>query len=108
MSKQNNQRRVFHYRFLIAPIVLLLFAVGWYRFSVVYIQGANLQLVDHNNYSVYVPFQQISAYLQAMRDFTYVTVALALIMFLYFLARFIQFKRMPSANVAANLETSHS
>ena len=77
MSGQNNQKKVFHYRFLIAPIVLLLFAVGWYRFSIVYIQGANLQLVDHNNYSVYVPFQQISAYLQAMRYFTYVTVALA-------------------------------
>ncbi len=108
MSGQNNQKKVFHYRFLIAPIVLLLFAVGWYRFSIVYIQGANLQLVDHNNYSVYVPFQQISAYLQAMRYFTYVTVALALIMFLYFLARFIQFKRTAPANMAANLETRPS
>jgi hypothetical protein len=98
------QQKVFPYRFLIAPIALLLFAVGWYRFSVVYIQGANLQLVDHNNYSVYVPFQQISAYLQALREFTYVTVAIALIMFLYFLVRLIQFKRAMPKSLASNLE----
>jgi len=82
---------------MIAPLGLLLFVVGWYRFSVVYIQGANLQLVQQNNYSVYVPFQQISAYLQALQEFTYVTAAIALVMFLYFFARFIQFKRTTKA-----------
>jgi hypothetical protein len=90
---QQIQSKAIPYRFLIAPVGLVLFAFGWYRFSVVYLQGANLQLVQHNNYSVYVPFQQLSAYLQALRDFTYVAVAIALVMFLYFLARYIQFKR---------------
>lgn len=92
-------KKAFPYRFLIAPIGLLLFSLGWYRFSVVYIQGANLQLVDHNNYSVYVPFQQVSAYIQALQDFTYVTVAIAAMMFVYFLARFIQYKRTVPTNL---------
>ena len=96
---QDTQKKALPRRFIIAPLGLLLFAVGWYRFSVVYIQGANLQLVQHNNYSVYVPFQQISAYLQALQDFTYVTASIALVMFLYFLARFIQFKRATSRTV---------
>ncbi len=95
-TSQDIQKKSFPRRFLIAPLVLLLFAVGWYRFSVVYIQGANLQLVQHNNYSVYVPLQQVSAYLQALQEFTYVTAAIALVMFLYFLVRFVQFKRTTS------------
>ncbi len=85
-----------HYRFLIAPLVLLLFALGWYEFSAIYIQRANSQLVLNNNYAVYVPIQQLNAYMGALREFTYATSAIALIMFFYFLARFVQFKRSPT------------
>ena len=98
--QDNIESRTFPYRFLVAPLVLLGFALGWYQFSVVYIQGANAQLIQNGNYAVYVPVQQIQAYMGALREFTYATVAVALIMLLYFLVRFIQFKRkIPAKNL---------
>ncbi|MGI0091168.1 MAG: hypothetical protein ACREBS_05620 [Nitrososphaerales archaeon] len=87
----------FPYRFLVAPLVLLAFALCWYQFSVIYIQGANAQLVRNDNYAVYVPIQQIHAYLGALLEFTYLTVGVSLIMFAYFLVRYIQFKRLTPA-----------
>ena len=82
----------FPYRFLIAPLVVLLFAIGWYRFSETYIQNANQQLVEHANLSVYVPLQQLSAYMTAVLDFTYLSVTLSLIFFSYYLAKFVRFR----------------
>ena len=80
------------YRNLVAPLVLALFAVAWYQFSVVYIQGANLQLVQHNNLAVYVPIQQLRAYITALRNFTYVTVSAASVFFLYYVTKFFRLR----------------
>jgi len=86
MNAFESSHRVSYSR-LIAPIVLILFAVGWYQFSVVYIQGANDQLVANNNLAVYVPIQQVQGYLAALLDVTYITVAAGTIVFAYFLAK---------------------
>jgi hypothetical protein len=86
------EKRDFPSRYLIAPLVVLLFSIGWYRFSEVYIQNANQQLVEHANLSVYVPLQQLSAYMTAVLDFTYLSVSLSLIFFFYYLAKFIRYR----------------
>ncbi len=77
---------------LIAPVALVLFAVGWYQFSVVYIQGANAQLVASDNLSVYVSVQQIQGYLAALLDATYLVVSAGSIVFVYFLVKYWKFK----------------
>ena len=82
----------FRYVRLIAPAVLILFTLGWYRFSVVYIQAANNQLVANNNLAVYVPIQQISGYLTALLDATYVVVAFGVIVLAYNLGKFLRFR----------------
>jgi len=89
MSALATTQRVTYSR-LVAPIVLILFAVGWYQFSVVYIQGANDQLVANNNLAVYVPIQQVQGYLAALLEVTYLTVAAGLILFLYYLRKFLK------------------
>lgn len=92
MKNQEQERKTLPKKNLIAPLGLLAFALVWYQFSVVYIQGANLQLVEHNNLSVYVPLQQLGAYMTAVLGFTYATVSIALILFSYNLVRFIQLR----------------
>jgi hypothetical protein len=72
---------------LVAPVMLVLFALGWYQFSVVYIQAADNQLVASGNLAVYVTVQQIHGYLTALLYATYATVVLGTIAFLYNLAR---------------------
>ncbi len=72
---------------LVAPIVLVLFVVGWYQFSLVYIQGADNQLVAGGNLGVYVPVQQVQGYLDALLYATYVGAALGLVVFFYNLAK---------------------
>jgi hypothetical protein len=91
MSIETTKRR-FSYARLIAPIALILFAVGWYQFSVSYIPGANDQLVANDNLSVYVPVQQIQGYLSALVDATYFTVSIGLIMFAYYFVKLVRFK----------------
>lgn len=91
-NTQLERKKAIPYRRLIAPLVVLLFAVGWYRFSEVYIQGANQQLIEHANLSVYVPLQQLNAYMTAVLDFTYLVVALSLVFFIYYLAKFLRFR----------------
>jgi hypothetical protein len=78
------------YSRLIAPIVLVLFAVGWYQFSAVYIQGADNQLVADNNLAVYVTVQQVQGYMAALLDATYFTVTVGLIMFAFYLVKFLR------------------
>ncbi|MDA4121831.1 MAG: hypothetical protein OK456_01470 [Thaumarchaeota archaeon] len=87
MSAGSTTRRP-RYGRLIAPLVLILFVVGWYQFSSVYIQGANNQLVASGNLAVYVPVQQVSGYLAALLDATYATVVIGLLIFAYNLFRF--------------------
>jgi hypothetical protein len=78
------------YARLFAPLVLVVFAVFWYQFSLVYIQGANNQLVANDNLSVYVTVQQVSAYLEALRLATYATVAAGTLAFAYRLVKLIR------------------
>jgi hypothetical protein len=92
MSTRLAQRR-FSYSRLIAPMLLVLFAVGWYQFSAVYIQGADNQLVANNNLAVYVPVQQVQGYLAALLDATYLTVSAGLMVFAYYLAKLIRIGR---------------
>jgi|ECHhosMinimDraft_1075155.scaffolds.fasta_scaffold29678_2 hypothetical protein len=70
----------FPLRRIIAPIVLILFVLGWYRFSGAYIQTDDASLLAHGNYAVYVPVQQVSAYMQAVTWVSYAVVFGGLIM----------------------------
>ena len=76
---------------LVAPLILIAFAVLWYQFSVVYIQGADNQLVAKDNLSVYVTIQQVTAYLQALRLATYATGAVGALAFSYYLVKLLRF-----------------
>jgi hypothetical protein len=91
MSKEAIPRR-FGYGRLIAPIVLVLFVVGWYRFSLIYIQGANDQLVANDNLAVYVPVQQVHGYLVALLDGTYLTACAGMVVFSYYFVKFLRFR----------------
>jgi hypothetical protein len=91
MSTPNTAQK-FRYSRLIAPLFLILFAVGWYQFSVAYIPNANNQLVANDNLSVYVPVQQIQGYLAALLDATYITVSAGLVMFAYYLVKLLRFR----------------
>ncbi len=82
MSTRPPPRRLSYARF-VAPLVLVLFVVGWYRFSVVYIQGANNQLVENGNLAVYVTVQQVQGYLGALLLATYVVAAAGMLAFAY-------------------------
>jgi len=77
---------------LVAPLILALFAVGWYQFSIVYIQRANDQLVANNNLAVYVSVQQVQGYLAALLDATLLTISAALIAFAYFFVKLVMAK----------------
>jgi len=89
MSPPGTVRR-FSYAKLIAPLALVLFALGWYQFSIVYIQGADNQLVANGNLAVYVPVQQVNGYIAALLDATYITVSAGLIVFVYYLAKLLR------------------
>jgi hypothetical protein len=91
MSSPPAARR-FNYGRLVAPIALIVFAVVWYQFSVVYIPNANDQLVAGDNLAVYVPVQQIHGYLAALLDATYLTASAGLIMFAYYFVKLLRFK----------------
>jgi hypothetical protein len=82
----------FSYARLIAPVLLIVFAVGWYHFSVVYIPQANSQLVANDNLSVYVPVQQIQGYLAALLDATYLVISAGVILFAYNLAKLLRIR----------------
>lgn len=89
MSSQTRTQKLSYIR-LVAPIVLVLFVIGWYQFSVVYIQTADDQLVANNNLAVYVPIQQVQGYLSALLDAVYFAVSAGLIAFAYSLARLLR------------------
>ena len=91
MSTRLTQQR-FSYGRLIAPVFLIVLALGWYYFSVVYIPQANSQLVANNNLSVYVPVQQIQGYLAALLDATYLIISAGVILFAYYLVKLLTIK----------------
>ncbi|HUH99519.1 MAG TPA: hypothetical protein VLY65_00615 [Nitrososphaerales archaeon] len=78
------------YARLLAPIVMVLFVVGWYEFSVVYIQGADNQLVANGNLAVYVPVQQVQGYLSALLYATYLAAAAGSIAFVHHASKFLR------------------
>lgn len=86
MSEPAPARRVNYVR-LLAPLVLVLLAVGWYEYSVVYIQGADDQLVSSGNLAVYVTVQQVQSYLVVLLPATIIVVALGIAAFAYNAAR---------------------
>lgn len=89
MSWAPKAQRV-RYSKLVAPIVLVLFVIGWYQFSVVYIQGADNQLVAGDNLAVYVPIQQVQGYLSALLDAVYFAVSAGLLAFAYYFAKLLR------------------
>jgi len=92
MSTQATARR-FSFARLVAPMALVLFALGWYQFSIVYIQGADSQLVANGNLAVYVPLQQVQGYLAALLDATYITVSAGLTVFAFYIVKLLRTKR---------------
>jgi hypothetical protein len=89
MSSEANAAR-FNYARLVAPLVLVLFVLGWYQFSVIYVQRADNQLVAHDNLAVYVPIQQVQGYLAALLGATYMTASAGLVAFAYQLAKLLR------------------
>jgi hypothetical protein len=89
VTSPSPQRRVLLAR-LMAPLVLVLFVVGWYEFSLVYIRGADDQLVAAGNLSVYVPIQQVQGYLSALLDATYLAATAGLVVFAYRAAKLLR------------------
>ncbi|MEM3857655.1 MAG: hypothetical protein QXI37_04010 [Thermoprotei archaeon] len=87
----------FPLRRIVAPCVVIAFMLGWYRFSSVYIQTDDASLIAHGNYAVYVPIQQVSAYMQALGVVTYVIVYVCLIMLWTSLVRYVEFKEAHSS-----------
>jgi hypothetical protein len=90
---------------LVAPLILIAFAVFWYEFSIVYIPRADNQLVAQDNLAVYVTIQQVTAYLQALRLTTYATVAVGALAFSYYLVKLLRF-RAADARVSGQTEPS--
>lgn len=74
------EQRNFPLRRIVAPVVLVLFVLGWYRFSGAYIQTDDASLLAHGNYAVYVPIQQVAAYMQAVTWVSYAAVFAGLVM----------------------------
>jgi len=91
MSASGEARR-FSYVKLIAPLALVLFAVGWYQFSAAYIPSADNQLVASDNLAVYVPVQQIQGYMSALLGATYLTVIAGILIFAYYLVRLLRLR----------------
>lgn len=79
-------------RRIFGPLVVALFAIGWYRFSEVYITGVDQQLFYQGNLNVYVPLSQVQAYLEANTLLCYLTVYAALMMFWHGLVSFVRDK----------------
>jgi len=74
-------------RRLLAPIIVSLFAIGWYLYSVDYILPNNSVALSHGVFSAYVPTNQIDGYIQATTYICYVIVYIALAIFWYNLVK---------------------
>lgn len=79
-------------RRLIAPLVLSLFAIGWYKFSEVTLANANQIALNTANFAVYVQQTQFDGYLTATRYICYVIVYVGLALFWYNLVKVVEVK----------------
>jgi len=77
-------------RRLLAPIVLSLFAVGWYKFSFIYLTASNKLAIAHGDYAVYVVPEQLQGYLTATLWICYFLVFAGLTVFWYNLVKIVQ------------------
>jgi hypothetical protein len=77
-------------RKLLAPIVLSLFAIGWYKFSEIYLVNSDNTALAHSNYAVYVVPQQLTGYLTATLWICYFLVFAGLSVFWYNLVKIVQ------------------
>ncbi|WP_236748978.1 hypothetical protein [Acidianus manzaensis] len=77
-------------RKLLAPLILSLFAIGWYKFSLIYLVGSDNLALQHGNYAVYVVPQQMEGYLNATLWLCYFLVFAGLSIFWYNLVKILQ------------------
>lgn len=77
-------------RKLLAPIILSLFAIGWYKFSEIYLVNSDNIALSHGNYAVYVVPQQLEGYLTATLWICYFLVFAGLSVFWYNLVKIVQ------------------
>lgn len=79
-------------RKILAPLVLSLFAIGWYQFSKIYLAHANNLALANANFAVYVQSQQFDGYLTATAYICYTVVYVGLALFWYNLVKFVEVK----------------
>ena len=79
-------------RKLLAPLVLSLFAIGWYRFSEVVLSHADQIALNNANFAVYVQSVQFDGYLTATRYICYAIVYIGLALFWYNLVKIVEVK----------------
>ncbi len=77
-------------RKLLAPLVLSMFAVGWYKFSEVYLVGSDKLALSNGNYAVYVVPTQMQGYLTATLWICYFLVFAGLSVFWYNTVKIVQ------------------
>ncbi|MDT7876559.1 hypothetical protein DDW09_03240 [Sulfolobus sp. SCGC AB-777_L09] len=79
-------------RRLLAPLILSLFAIGWYRFSEITLSHANQIALNTANFAVYVQQTQFDGYLTATKYICYVVVYVGLALFWYNLVKVVEVK----------------
>ncbi|MEM0363222.1 MAG: hypothetical protein QXY68_07725 [Saccharolobus sp.] len=83
-------------RKLLSPLILSLFAIGWYQFSVLYIKPNNNIALSHGVFSAYVPPSQLQGYIEATRIIGYIVVYIGLVIFWYNLVKIVKEKELKS------------
>ncbi|MEM0072934.1 MAG: hypothetical protein QXM17_08175 [Metallosphaera sp.] len=94
VGKSKQKSTSYPIRKVIAPLILSLFAIGWYQFSKVYLTGANNIALHQANFLVYVPPDQLQGYLSATTWICYTVVYVGLIMFWISLVNFVKSKEV--------------
>ncbi|QGA55543.1 hypothetical protein GFS03_12270 [Sulfolobus sp. E5-1-F] len=74
-------------RRLLSPLIVSLFAIGWYEFSVQYIVPNNNVALENGVFSAYISPSQLQGYIEATRYICYIVVYLGLIFFWYNLVK---------------------
>lgn len=77
-------------RRLLAPIILSLFAIGWYKFSQIYLVNADELALSQGHYAIYVTPQALNAYLTDTLWFCYFLVFVGLGLFWYNLVKIVK------------------
>ncbi|QKR00164.1 hypothetical protein GWK48_07070 [Metallosphaera tengchongensis] len=94
VEKSKTKAKSYPLRRVIAPLVLSLFAIGWYQFSKVYLFNADNLALNQANFAIYVNPAQFQGYLEATTWICYTVVYVGLIMFWYSLVRYVESKEV--------------